>query len=110
MRSSSAGSSRRYQQWDSQATSAGERGPVSLHQRPTALPHPELRLSAAVLSSALPAHLPAVSGPLLARQRPVLYQLTACPTAAAAPWLARPEAEPGEQLAAPAPRPAPSAV
>ena len=105
-----AGPSRRHQQRDSQATSAGRRGPESLHQRPSALPHAELGLPAPVLPPALPAHLPAVSGPLLARQRPVLHQLPARPAAAAAPGLAGPEAEPGERPAAPAPQPAPPAV
>lgn len=104
------GPSRRHQQWDSQATSAGRRGPESLHERPSALPHTELGLPAPVLPPALPAHLPAVSGPLLARQRPVLPQLPARPAAAAAPGLAGPEAGSGERPAAPAPQPAPPAV
>lgn len=104
------GSPRRHQQWDSQATSAGRRGPESLRERPAALPHTELGLPAPVLPPALPAHLPAVSGPLLARQRPLLPQLAARPAAAAAPGLAGPEAESGERPAAPAPQPAPPAV
>ncbi|KAF3836054.1 hypothetical protein F7725_028612 [Dissostichus mawsoni] len=41
--------SRRHQQWDSQATSAGRRGPESLYERPSALPHTELGLPAPVL-------------------------------------------------------------
>lgn len=104
------GSSRRHQQWDSQATSAGQRGPESLHERPSALPHTELGLPASVLSPTLPAHLPAVSGPLLARQRPILPQLPARPTAATAPGLAGPEAGSGERPAASAPQPAPPVV
>lgn len=104
------GPPRRHQQWDSQATSTGQRGPESLHERPSALPHTELGLPAPVLPPALPAHLPAVSGPLLARQRPVLPQLTARPAAAAAPGLAGPEAGSGERPAAPAPQPASPAV
>lgn len=98
-----SGSSRRYQQWDSETTSVGERGPVPVHKRPSALPHPKLRLPATVLSTALPAHLSPVSGPIFARQRPVLSKLPARPAAAAAPGLARAEAEPGEQPAPPAP-------
>lgn len=104
------GPSRRHQQWDSQATSTGRRGPESLHKRPSALSHTELGLPAPVLPPALPANLPAVSGPLLACQRPVFPQLPARPAAAAAPGLAGPEAGSGERPAAPAPQPAPPAV
>lgn len=100
------GPSRRHQQWDSQATSAGRRGPESVHERPSTLPHAELRLPAPVLPTALPAHLPAVSGPVLARQRPLLPELPARPAAVAAPGLAGAEAGPGERPAAPAPQPA----
>lgn len=104
------GPSRWHQQWDSQATSAGRRGSESIHERSSALPHAELGLPASVLPPALPAHLPAVSGPLLSRQRPVLSQLPARPATAAAPELARPEAESGERPAAPAPQPPAPAV
>lgn len=104
------GSPRRHQQWDSQATSAGRRGPESLHERPSALPHAELGFPAPVLSPTLPANLPAVSGPLLARQRSILPQLPARPTAATAPGLAGPAAGSGERPAASAPQLAPPVV
>lgn len=105
-----AGPPRWHQQRDSQVTSAGRRGSESLHERPSALPHAELGLPAPVFPPTLPAHLPAVSGPVLARQRPVLPELAARPAAVAAPGLAGPEAGPGERPAAPAPQPAPPAV
>ena len=104
------GPPRRHQQRDSSAPSAGRRGPESVHQRPAALPHAQLRLPASILPATLPAHLPTVSGPVLARQRPVLSELPARPAAAPAPGLAGPEAEPGEQFTPSAPRLAPPAV
>lgn len=104
------GPSRRYQQRDSQATSTGRRGAESLHKRPSALSHTELGLPAPVLPPTLPAHLPAVSGPILARQWPVLPQLPARPAPAAAPRLVGSEAGAGERPAAPAPQPAPPVV
>lgn len=104
------GPSRRHQQRDSQATSVGRRGPESLHKRPAALTHTELGLPAPVLPPALPAHLSAVSGPLFARQRPVLPQFPARPAAAAAPGLVGPETGTRERPAAPAPQPAPPAM
>lgn len=104
------GPSRRHQQRDSQATSTRRRGPESLHKRPSAFPHTEFGLPAPVLPPALSAHLPAVSGPLLARQRPVLPQLPARPASAAAPGMAGPETGSGERPAAPASQPAPPAV
>lgn len=102
------GSSRRHQQRHSQATSAGQRG--SVQQRTAALPYTELGLSAAVLPATLPAHLSAVSGPLLARERPILHKLAACAASAAASGLAEPETEPGKWPAAPAPWPAAPAL
>lgn len=98
------GSSRRHQQRHSQATSAGQRG--SVQQCTAALPHAELGLPAALFPAALPAHLSAVSGPLLARERSILHKLAACTASAAASSLAEPETEPGKWPAAPAPWPA----
>lgn len=105
-----AGPPRWHQQRDSKATSAGRRGSESLHERPSAFPHAELGLPAPVLPPTLPAHLPAVSGPVLTRQWPVLPELSARPAAVPAPRLAGPEAGPGKRPAAPAPQPAPPTV
>uniref|UniRef100_A0A9L0SDB2 Transcription factor AP-2 alpha n=1 Tax=Equus caballus TaxID=9796 RepID=A0A9L0SDB2_HORSE len=105
-----AGPSRRHQQRDGTVAPAGHCRSISLHERPAAVPHPQCRLPAPLLPPALPAYLPPVARSLLPRQRPLQPEPPTRPAAAAAPGLARPEAEPGVWASAHAPGAAPPAV
>lgn len=104
------GPSRRHQQRDCTVAPAGHCRSISLHQRPAAVPYPQCRLPASLLSPALPTHLPSVARSLLPRQRPLQPEPPARPATTAAPGLARPEAEPGVWALAHAPGVTPPAV
>ncbi|XP_059544578.1 transcription factor AP-2-alpha isoform X15 [Myotis daubentonii] len=108
--SSLLGPSRRHQQRDGTVAPAGHCRSISLHERPAAVPHPQCRLPAPLLPPALPAYLLPVARSLLPRQRPLQPEPPARPAAAAAPGLARPEAEPGGRAPAHAQGAAPPAV